>query len=78
MLSLLIVMAEVIVVATDLIAVVLCWRFVLPFGVGFGAAALVHWMIPNKDVGMVVGAHVALAGLVIGVIWQGKEADPKP
>jgi hypothetical protein len=77
MLSLLIVMAEVIVVEADLMAVVLCWRVVLALAAGFGAAALVHAMIPKKDVGMVVGAHIALAGLVIGLIWQGKEPELK-
>ena len=53
-------------------------RFVLACGAGFGAAALVHALIPNKDVGMVVGAHIALAGLVVGLIWQSRQPEPKP
>ncbi len=71
MLSLLALMA-------DLMSVVLCWRFMLAFGTARGMVILVHSLIPNKNVGMVVGAHVALAGLMIGLIWQGKEPEPKP
>ncbi len=55
-----------------------CWRVVLALCAGFGAAALVHALIPNKDVGMVVGFHIALAGLVIGLNWHGKKTELKP